>query len=624
MIQAIHRAGAAALAAFVLFSGPSTGRAQAPLDPVVVTATRYPTRVAETLADTTVITRDEIARSARTTLPDLLRGLPGLQVTSAGGPGQVSGIFIRGANTGQTLVLIDGMRLASATVGTTAIEHLPLDQIERIEIVRGPASSLYGADAVGGVIQIFTRRGSGEPRVNASAGYGTYNTFIGSAGLSGQSGATRYQAQVGYTSSDGFSAIANPQNLAYNPDDDGYTNRNLTASVSHQFHERFEAGVNFFRANANTRFDGVTFDPFFNPITAFDFRNRQELQTLAAYARARVGDSWLSTLRVGQSRDALTIQGLDGFTNTPATDVVTTTQNQAVWQNDIETGLGRFLAAAEWRRDGVSGTTDYAVSSRTVWSVLGGWTGGFGPASLQANVRYDDNSQFGGKTTGSVAAGYELAAGWRMTAAAGTAFKAPSFNDLYFPFFGNPNLKPETSKNVEAGLRYERGTARASVVAYRNAVTDLITIVCDPLFIACAPLNIGEALLRGVTVAGGTEIAGWTVAASVDIARSENAATGNLLPLRAKEYGALQVGRAFGPARFSVEVLGVGRRYADAANTIPLAGYGVVNLYGEYVFRRDWTLFAKLVNLFDREYEIVKDYGTPGRGVFVGVRFAPG
>lgn len=624
MIQALHRAGAAALAAFVLSFAPSALHAQAPLDPVIVTATRYPTRVAETLADVTVITREDIERSARLTLPELLRGLPGLQVTATGGPGQVSGVFIRGANTGQTLVLVDGMRLASATVGTTAIEHLPLDQIERIEIVRGPASSLYGADAVGGVIQIFTRRGSGEPRVNASAGYGSYGTFIGSAGFAGQSGATRYQLRLGYASSDAFSAIANPQNLAYNPDDDGYTNRNVTASVSHQFHERLEAGVSFFRTNAKTHYDGVTFDPFFNPITAFDFKNRQELQTLAAHARARVTDAWSSTLRVGQSRDALSIHGLDGFTNTPTTDAVTTTQNQAIWQNDIATGLGRFLAAAEWRRDGVSGTTDYAVSRRTVWSVLGGWTGGFGPASFQANVRYDDNSQFGGKTTGSAAAGYELAPGWRVTAAAGTAFKAPSFNDLYFPFFGNPDLKPEKSRNVEAGLRYERGAARASIVAYRNAVTDLITIVCDPFFISCAPQNVGEALLRGVTLAGGTDLAGWTVAASVDIARSENEATGKLLPLRAKEYGALRVGRAFGAARFSVELLGVGRRYADAANTMPLAGYGLVNLYGEYGFARDWALFAKLVNLFDRDYEIVKDYGTAGRSVFLGVRFSPG
>ncbi|MCU0805703.1 MAG: TonB-dependent receptor [Burkholderiales bacterium] len=611
--------------ALALAAAIPSARAQAPaLDPVVVTAARYPTRISETLADATVITREEIARSAQTTLPELLRTVPGIQVTSTGGPGQVSGVFMRGANTGQTLLLVDGMRLASATVGTSAIEHLPLDQIERIEIVRGPASSLYGADAVGGVIQIFTRRGSGAPRVNASAGYGTYNTFIGSAGVSGQSGATRYALQAGYESSRGFSAIANPSNLAYNPDDDGYSNRSVTASVSHDFSDRLEVGARLFRVNADTQFDGVTFDPLFNPITAFDFRNRQQLQSLSAFARAKPMQGWDSTLRIGQSEDSLSIRGLDGFTLAPATDTTTTTQNQAIWQNDVDTPVGRFLAAAEYRRDGVNGTTAYAVTSRTVWSVLGGWQGAFGPASFQANVRYDDNSQFGGRTTGSLAAGYELAPGWRATAAAGTAFKAPSFNDLYFPFFGNPNLKPETSRNVEAGLRYERGASRASLVAYRNDVTDLITIVCDPFFIVCAPQNIGEARLAGVTLAAATEIADWSVSGSVDIARPENAATGALLPLRAKEYGSVRAGRAFGAARFTIEVVGSGQRYANAANTIPLAGYALVNLYGEYGFARDWALFAKLTNLFDREYEIVKDYGTAGRGVFVGVRFAPG
>ena len=621
----MHRSCRRAPLALALAAVASSAFAQTPaLDPVVVTATRYPARISETLADSTVITREDIARSAQTTLPELLRTVPGIQVTTAGGPGQVSGIFMRGANTGQTLLLVDGMRLASATVGTTAIEHLPLDQIERIEIVRGPASSLYGADAVGGVIQIFTRRGSGEPRVNASAGYGTYDTFIGSAGLSGQSGGTRYQLQAGYTTSNGFSAIANPTNLAYNPDDDGYSNRNITASLSHEFDERLEVGARFFRVNADTQFDGVTFDPMFNPITAFDFRNRQQLQSISAYARTKLLQGWQSTLRVGQSEDSLSIHGLDGFSGAPATDITTTTQNQAIWQNDIATGVGRFLAAAEYRRDGVSGTTDYAVSSRTVWSVLGGWQGGFGAASFQANARYDDNSQFGGRTTGSLAAGYELAPGWRATAAAGTAFKAPSFNDLYFPFFGNPNLKPETSRNVEAGVRYESGTTRASVVAYRNDVTDLITIVCDPFFIVCAPENIGEARLSGVTLAAATQLAGWSVSGSLDVSRPENAATGNVLPLRAKEYGSARVGRAFGAARLTIEVVASGQRYADAANTIPLAGYGLVNLYGEYGFARDWTLFAKLTNVFDREYEIVNDYGTAGRGVFVGVRFSPG
>jgi vitamin B12 transporter len=272
----------------------------------------------------------------------------------------------------------------------------------------------------------------------------------------------------------------------------------------------------------------------------------------------------------------------------------------------------------------VGGTTDYAVTSRTVWSALGGWQGSFGPASFQANVRYDDNSQFGAHTTGSLAAGYEFAPGWRATAAAGSAFKAPSFNDLYFPFFGNPNLQPETSRNVEAGLRYDGSTTRASLIAYRNQVTDLITVVCDPFFILCAPENVGEALLRGVTLAAATELASWNLSGSLSVQKPENTVTGNLLPLRARQYGSIRATRAFGEARFTAELVGAGERYADVANTMKLASYAIVNLYGEYGFTRDWSVFAKLTNLFDKEYEIVKDYGTAGRAIFVGVRFSPG
>ena len=224
-------AATAALAGADALAQPAAIRS-ATLDPVVVTAARSPQSIADLVADVTVIGPDEIARSGADSLAALLSRQPGIEIVNNGGPGATTGVFIRGANRGQTVVLLDGLRIGSSTVGAASFEAIPLDQIERIEILRGPASSLYGADAIGGVIQIFTRRGGSSLAANASVGYGSYATATGAAGVSGTSGPFRYSLQVGGRRSDGFNAVANPANFSWNPDRDGYEAANATVSAS--------------------------------------------------------------------------------------------------------------------------------------------------------------------------------------------------------------------------------------------------------------------------------------------------------------------------------------------------------------------------------------------------------
>ena len=211
------------------------------LDPVVVTAARSPQRLDQLLADVTVIGPEEIARAGAQSLADLLQRQPGVQIVTNGGPGSTTGVFLRGANADQTLVLIDGLRVSSSSSGTTPFEAIPLDQIDHIEILRGPAASLYGADAIGGVIQMFTRKGGDTFAANASAGYGTYNTSQFAAGASGEGGPWRFMVQGGYNQSSGFNAIGNPANFSYNPDRDGY--RNGSASGVAGLHLRSGAGA---------------------------------------------------------------------------------------------------------------------------------------------------------------------------------------------------------------------------------------------------------------------------------------------------------------------------------------------------------------------------------------------
>jgi vitamin B12 transporter len=601
-----------------------SAQAQPPtLDTVFVTASRTPTRVADTLADVTVLEREDIQRAPQSTLVELLAAQPGLEYSQNGGMGQVSGVFIRGASSGGTLVLVDGVRLGSATVGTTALEQIPLEQIERVEILRGPASSLYGADAVGGVIQIFTKRGTGAPSVSASAGYGTYGTFIGALGGAGQVGNARFAVRAGYERSSSFSAISNPDNLLYNPDNDGYRNGNVSASASYAFSPDREIGANLLVTNAQTRYDGVAFDSFFNPRTDFNFRLQQRLSVVSAYFRNRFSSAWESTVRVSQGQDSTTNVGLDPTATQEARDLTRTTQNQVVWQNDLTTQWGRFMLAAEYRGDRVKSDTEYAVTSRNIYSAVAGWQAKFGANALQASVRYDDNSQFGGRTTGNLAYGYDFTSRWRATVSAGTAFRAPSFNDLYFPDFGNPDLQPESSRNIEAALRYEDPRTRASLVGYYNRVTDLITVVCDPLSFFCRPTNVGEALLRGITLNGGTQVAGFDLSGSLDLQDPTDERTGKRLIRRATHYGTVRIGRTHGPFTLLAEVVASGDRYADPANEVRLPGYALLNFYAGYTVAPGWILFGKLTNALDQKYALVPDYGTPGTTIFAGIRYSP-
>jgi vitamin B12 transporter len=587
-----------------------------PEDAVVVTATRTPTRVSAVVSDVSVITREELDQAGASSLAEILQGQPGVEITQNGGLGTNQSVFLRGTGPSQVLVLVDGLRVGSATTGTTAFQAITPSQIQRIEIVRGPMSSLYGADAVGGVIQIFTRAEPGPVRSRASAGYGTYNTQQYTAGIGGGTGDTTFDLSAGYLSSSSFSAVQDPASPFFQPDADGYRNTTATARLAHRFTPDHEVGGTVFWSDGRTHFDG-----FFSN---FDDYTDQTLAAYGVYSRNRFLPNWQSLLRIGQGiDDAKTVSG-------PTSDVFKTVQDQVTWQNDITTPVGNVLLAAEYLDQKVSGTTDFPVTSRTIWSALGGYTGRAGPHTLQANLRLDDNSQFGDKTTGSVGYAYAFAPGWRVSAAYGTAFRAPTFNELYFPpsfgcpSFGNPNLQPESSKNLEAGVRYERGAQTAGVIAYRNKVSDLIVASAIPGNPFCVRAeNVDEAEITGVTLTYGLALAGWTVRASADFQDPKNETTDKQLPFRSKEHGALNVARSFGPWLAGLEVIVSGSRYNNVANTERLAGYTLVNLFGEYRIGNDWSLFARVNNLFDKDYQLVQGFATPGFNVFAGVRYAP-
>lgn len=472
----------------VLVGGLSSLSAHAASDGVIVTASRQVQRSSELLSDVTVVEREEIAKAGPTaTITDLLARQPGIEITSRGGPGTTSGVMLRGANTTHTLVLVDGIRVASATLGDVSWGFLPLNQVERIEILRGPASSLYGADAIGGVIQIFTRRGEGPLRGHAEAGIGSLGTSLVSAGLAGGAEGWRYSLQASDSRSRSFNAISNAKNSSYNADRDGFQDSSASGSLSYNFAAGHEAGINFINSDGWNNYDSTP--------KVSDWQQRQRVSGLSAFSRNRLLPAWTSTLRIGRGTD-----DSRQFQNGQASSSLRTDQDQIQWQNDVKLPVGTALLAVERLQQKVSGNTAFLVSERTINSVLGGWTGQLGQHRLQANLRRDENSQFGGKSTGSLGYGYQFTPDWRANAAYGTAFKAPSFNDLYWPGSGNPTLHPERATNREVSLHFQRADQHASATYYDNRISDLIDWApgANGLW---APSNINSARLTGWTLA---------------------------------------------------------------------------------------------------------------------------
>src|SRR5712691_3752536 len=308
----------------------STAWPQDPEDAVVVTATRFPQARSQTLQPVNIITAEDIAQSGQQTVVEVLQSLGGVEIVSNGGFGQPSSVFMRGANSNHTLVLVDGMRIGSATLGTTALENIPLSQIERIEVVPGQLSSLYGSDAIGGVIQIFTKSGRYAPVSSVTAGLGTYGTGSVSGGVNRTVDNTDFSLNLGYFESRGFDATKLAA-FGHNPDRDGYRNENFSGKIAHHLDERNELGLTVFQSDGHTHFDA-------DPMT--DDVNHQTLSAFSLYSSNQITSIWQSLVRAGEGADDSTITGsFRGFFRTR--------QPQLMWQNNIKLGPGTAIAGAE-------------------------------------------------------------------------------------------------------------------------------------------------------------------------------------------------------------------------------------------------------------------------------------
>ncbi len=594
----------------LLFNNPAHAEDATEIDPVVVTATRTARTVDDSLASVTVIERADIERLQARSVPDLLRGAQGIQVSNSGGAGKVTELSLRGTAADHVLVLIDGVKIGSATTGTTAWQDLPIDQIERIEVVRGPRSSLYGSEAIGGVIQIFTRKGGGALKPSLSLGGGSYRSANASANLSGGGGQGWWSLGLGYEDTQGFNACnGTPLGagcFTFEPDADGYRNLSGSARGGYRFGDRGEVDLFWLGAKAHSLFDGN----FVN-----DTKTNQ--QVVGAKGRMRPLDPLDLSLSLGQSRDAS-----DNRLNGGSVTRFDTIRDTASLQSDLTLGAGKILTlGVDWQNDRIESTEDYAEDSRDNVGVFGQAQTRLGGHDLSASLRQDDNQQFGTHATGSAAWGYTVA-GVRLLATYGTAFKAPTFNDLYYPLYGNPDLVPEQSRSAELGVAGSLRGLRWSINAYDTQVDDLI--VFGPSFI---PENIDQARILGLEMALAGRIAEWDLNANLTLLEPVNETDGpndgNLLPRRAEQSARLDLDRRMGPWGVGFSLIGVGRRYDDAANSRRLDPYATVDLRADYAFSEAWRLQGRIENLFDANYETAAYYNQPGTGIYLTLRYEP-
>lgn len=604
------------------------------LDTIVVTASRSPQELKNVLSDTSVIDRETLSRAGQNSLAEVLSRSHGIEYANNGGPQTATSLFMRGANSNQTLVLIDGQRINNASSGVPALNAIPADSIERIEIVRGAASSLYGADAIGGVINIITRQASDKPlSAYSNIGFGTYGTSSYNAGVSGASDGWTYSLSGGYQQSHGFDATTTRNPFSHNPDKDSYYQNNVAGSLGYEWKPEQKLSVQVYQTRVNGGYDNG--EPYFND------RSMQKLENYSITSENRLTDFWKSTLRVGymvddnESRNAPA--ALSPGNSPDGRTTFRTRQNQYTWQNDFRLAENqKFTLAYEHLDQRVKGDIadftdfmnvtygDYSQTRRHVNSFTGVYLGDFGRHHVQASLRNDNVSGVGNRATGGLAYGFDLTGKLRATVAANTGFRAPSFNDLYYPdiggYVGNPRLKPEESRNGEIGLKYQDETSELGVVYYHTRVKNLIqTQALDPAnpFAGSTLANVGQATLQGFTVSGAHSFGNTRIRASLDLSNPKNDDTNEQLLRRARTVLRTSIDHRFDQLLVGAEWYVSDERY-DVGQTY-MAGYGLFNLTAAYDITRNLQVQVRWNNVFDKQYTLAEGYATPGSNAFVNL-----
>ncbi|NWA68364.1 TonB-dependent receptor domain-containing protein [Pseudomonas reactans] len=599
------------------------------LPDVVISANRQVQARNDSSAANTVFTRDDIDRLQPTTVTDLLSRVPGVQVASTGGRGSLPGIYIRGTKSAQSLVLVDGQRIANTTSGDSGLQYLNVDQIERVEVLRGSRSVIYGSDAIGGVIQVFTRRNAGQglqPRLKM--GFGSHQTWERSLGLSGGDEHTRFNLGASLDETAGINSTHT--SFPSDGDHDAYRNQSISLNLSHAFNDELEAGFNLLDNRGNSEYDNSfgRYDSATGQTVGQKPYTDYTVSSASGYVDAKLNEGWQSRLELGHSenRDTKRDTLSDDFS------VFNTYRDSVNWQNDLKLNEQNILIlGGDWYEDRLHGSTTFTENSR--WNraafVQHRFHGeGF---STELGLRRDQNQQFGGQNSWSGTLTLPINSDNDLLLSYSEGFRAPTFNDLYYPDeYGfknsNPDLKPETSKSYEVQWRSQLGdTSRLEASLYRTDIQDAIVFGSD------GPQNVSSARINGFEAALKQELFGWQSSLGLALIDPRDRDSGHTLARRARRTVSLDLDRQFDQFGVGASWQAVSSSYDDPKNEQPLGGYGLLGLRASWAVNREITLNMKVDNLLDKAYSRALyqyqgqqfGYREEGRALMVGVTWTP-
>ena len=587
------------------------------LETIVATPARANQALSDVYGDVSVITSETLRNAGATSLTELLARQPQIQTYQLGGPQTLSGLFVRGAGPQQTLVMVDGQRINDPATGSTYLSTMDPATIERVEIVRGAASSLYGSDAMGGVINIITRSdGQDKPlSVFGNIGVGTHSLFKASVGVSGASNGWDYRLAGSYASSDGFNATREKLGaITYNRDRDGYEQASLSGALGYTWKPGNRLGVSFYNGYTHGDFDSGAYDT-----NTFGIMRQQ---SVAVTSNNQLTDWWESVLQVSVNRNLYDSRASYGDS------VLGSIQRTYSWQNNFSINRQNKLSLVLERKDeSIFGTTTYEQDKRHTNAVGLIYRGDFNRHHIQASLRNDNVSGYNSKTTGSLGYDFDITPEWSVGLAGNTGYRVPTFADLYTPlsfgYQGNPNLKPETSRNIELRTAWRTESSSLSINAWQTRYRDLINgYVCDETF-NCTAENVDRATVRGISVNAEHRFDNTRIYAGADFMNPKDDESGKRLIRRAKQVYRIGASHTFGQATVGADFTHTSARYDDKQNTEAkrLGSYGVLNLHASYAFSKNLEAQVYWNNALNKKYETSYGYNSAGSNVFLNLAF---
>lgn len=602
------------------------------LPDVVISANRQVQARNDSSAANTVFTRDDIDRLQPTSVTDLLSRVPGVQIAPTGGRGSLPGVYIRGTKSAQSLVLVDGQRIANTTSGDSGLQYLNVDQIERVEVLRGSRSVIYGSDAIGGVIQVFTRRNAEQgvqPRLKL--GFGSNKTWERSLGLSGGDERTRFNLGASLDETAGINSTH--ESFPSDGDHDAYRNQSLSVNLSHAFSDELAVGFNLLDNRGKSEYD--------NSFGRYDFASGQSVgqkpytdytvSSASGYVDARLSERWQSRLELGHSENRDTKRD----TLSDEVSVFNTYRDSVNWQNDLTLNeQNSLILGADWYEDRFHGSTTFTENSRWNRAAFvqhrfhGAWF------STELGLRRDQNQQFGGQNSWSGTLTLPLNPDNDLLLSYSEGFRAPTFNDLYYPDtkYSNPNLQPETSKSYELQWRSQLSdSTRLEASLYRTDLRD--AIILDS---ASKPQNVASARINGFEAALKQELFGWQGNLGLSLIDPRDRESGHTLARRARRTLSLDLDRQFDRLGVGASWQAISSSYDAQDNTQRLGGYALLGLRSSWALNREVSLSLKVDNLLDKSFaRAMYSYDEPnflnnqayreeGRVWMVGVTWTPG